>query len=139
MAGCRALKMRKHSADDPGEMMPEFLSHQTAPVARDGNLLDLLSELIEAHADTVHLVTGDQRTELQWLAHCDYLRALQRLGHETLAHHHQRSPAPPLALAVASSLNPAVTRGWTAALVILRGLAGAVHALPAVTLDALRA
>jgi len=131
--------MRKHSADDPGEMMPEFLSHQTAPVARDGNLLDLLSELIEAHADTVHLVTGDQRTELQWLAHCNYLRALQRLGHETLAHHHQRSPAPPLALAVASSLNPAVTRGWTAALVILRGLAGAVHALPAVTLDALRA
>jgi hypothetical protein len=48
-------------------------------------LLDLLSEFIDANADTVCLITGDQRTELEWLAHCDYLRALQRLGHETLA------------------------------------------------------
>ena len=44
-------------------------------------VLDLLSEFIDANADTVCLITGaDRRTELEWLAHCDYLRALQRLG-----------------------------------------------------------
>ena len=38
------------------------------------------------------LITGDQRTELECLAHCDYLRALQRLEHETLARDDQRGP-----------------------------------------------
>ncbi len=114
-------------------MIPGFLSYQTPAVAPDGHLLDLLSELVDAHADTVQLVMGDQRTELEWLAHCDYLRALQRLGHETLAHHDQCSPAPPPALAVVSSLHPAFTRGSTAALVVLRGFARAVRALSAVS------
>ena len=114
-------------------MILGFLSHQTPAVAPDGNLLDLLSELIDAHADTVQFVMREERTELEWLAHCDYLRALQRLGHETLAHHDQSSPAPPPALAVMSSLHPALTRGWTAALVGVRGVARAVHALSAVS------
>ena len=71
-------------------MTLRFLSPQTAAIARDVSLLDLLSEFIDANADTVCLITGDRRTELEWLAHCDYLRALQRLGHETLARHDQR-------------------------------------------------
>ena len=111
-------------------MKSGFPSAHTATVARDGNLLDLLSELIDAHADTVQLIMRDQRTELAWLAQCDYLRALQRLGRETLAHHDQRMPAPPLALAVVSGVNTALTRGWTAALVVLRGPARAVRSLP---------
>ena len=64
-------------------MTLRFLSPQTAAMARDVSLLGLLSESIDANADTVCLITGDQRTELEWLVHYDYHRALQRLGHET--------------------------------------------------------
>jgi len=84
--------MRSRRADDRGRMTLRFLSPQTAAIARDVSLLDLLSEFIDANADTVCLITGDRRTELEWLAHCDYLRALQRLGYETLARHDQRVP-----------------------------------------------
>ena len=94
---------------DRGRMTLRLLSPQTAAVARDVSLLDLLSEFIDVNADTVCLITGDRRTELEWLAHCDYLRALQRLGHETLARHDQRVPASPLALAVVSGLGTALT------------------------------
>ena len=73
-------------------MTLRFLSPQTAAMARDVSLLGLLSESIDANADTVCLITGDQRTELEWLVHYDYHRALQRLGHETLARHDQRVP-----------------------------------------------
>jgi hypothetical protein len=106
-----------------------FLLPRTAPVARNDSLLALLSEFIDANADTVQLITGDQRTELEWLAHCDYLRALQRLGYETLAHHDQRAPASPLALVVVSGLGTALTQGWTAALFVLRGPARTAQAL----------
>ena len=82
-----SVELERRQADDRGRMKLGFLSPQTAAVERDVSLLDLLSELIDANADTVQLITGDKRTELEWLAHCDYLRALQRLGHETLAHH----------------------------------------------------
>ena len=121
--------MRRRPADDRGRMKLGFLSPQTAAVARDCGLLDLLSEFVDANADTVQLITGDQRTELEWLAQCDYLRALQRLGRETLAHHDQRMPAPSLALVVVSGLDTARARGWTAALLVLRGPARAAHAL----------
>jgi hypothetical protein len=90
----------------------------------------VLSEFIDANADTVQLITGDQRTELEWLAHCDYLRALQRLGYETLAHHDQRAPASPLALVVVSALGTALTQGWTAALFVLRRPAQALRPRP---------
>ena len=90
-----------------------------AAVARDVSLLHLLSELIDANADTVHLVTAERRTELEWLAHCDYLRALQRLGHETLARHEQLMPPSPLALVVVLGLSGALTQGWAAAVLIL--------------------
>jgi hypothetical protein len=36
-----------------------FLSPQTATVARDVSLLDLLSEFIDANADTVCLIAPD--------------------------------------------------------------------------------
>ena len=121
--------MGRRQADDRGRMKPGFLSPHTAAVARDCSLLDLLSELIDANTDTVHLITGDQPTELEWLAHCDYLRALQRLGRETLAHHDHPMPAPSLALVVVSGLDTALTRGWTAALLVLRSPARAAHAL----------
>ena len=121
--------MGKRQADDRGRMKLGFLSPHTAAVARDCSLLDLLSELIDANTDTVHLITGDQPTELEWLAHCDYLRALQRLGRETLAHHDQHIPAPSLALVVVSGLDTALTRGWTTALLVLRSPARAAHAL----------
>ena len=123
------LAMRRHRADDPGRMTLRFLSPQTGGVACDGSVLDLLSEFIDANADTVHLMTGNERTELEWSVHCDYLRALQRLGHETLARHHERVPAPPLAVVVVSGLNLALCRGWTAALLIVRSPARAAQAL----------
>ena len=68
-----------------------FHSSQTGAVAGDVAALDLLSELIDANADTVDLLTGRPPTELEWSAHCDYLRGLQRLGHETLTRHDQLS------------------------------------------------
>ena len=79
-----------------------FFSPQSGAAACDVSLLDVLSEFIDANADTVYLMTGSQETELEWSAHCDYLRALQRLGHQTLARHNQRMAAPPLALAAVS-------------------------------------
>lgn len=106
-------------------MTLRLLSPQTAVVARDVVLLDLLNEFIDANADTVGLMTDARRTELEWLAHCDYLRALQRLGHETLAHYDQRAPASPLALAFVAALNTALAGGWAAALLVLRGPARA--------------
>ena len=121
--------MRRHRSDDRGRMTLRSLSRQAGAVAHDVGLLDLLSEFIDANADTVDLMTGEHRTELEWSAHCDYLRALQRLGHETLARQDQRMLAPPLALALVSELNSALTRGWTAALLIIRSPARAAQTL----------
>jgi hypothetical protein len=44
----------------------------------------LVYELLDAHADTADLA-AELRSEPQWSAHLDYLRALQRTGRETLA------------------------------------------------------
>jgi hypothetical protein len=121
--------MRRHRADGRGRMTLSSVLPQTGAVASDAGLLDLLSEFIDANADTVDLMTGKHRTELEWSAHCDYLRALQRLGHETVARHDQGMPAPPFALALASELNSALTRGWTAALLIFRSPVRAAQTL----------
>jgi hypothetical protein len=107
-------------------MTLRFLSPQAVAVAPEASLLDLLSEFVDANADTVDLMTGRRRTELEWSAHCDYLRALHRLGHETLARHHK---ARPLTLAVVSALSAPLTRGRTAALLIFRSPTRAAHAL----------
>jgi len=45
---------------------------------------ELLSELVDAHADTVQLASGPA-TDVAWSAHCDYLRDLKRLAQEALA------------------------------------------------------
>jgi hypothetical protein len=65
------LAMRRHQADDRGRMTLRFLSPQTGAIAGDVGLLDLLSELIDANADTVDMTTGKHRTELERSAHCD--------------------------------------------------------------------
>jgi hypothetical protein len=47
-------------------------------------LVGLIYELLDAHEDTVRLaleIDGDE----QWAAHIDYLRRLERVGHEALA------------------------------------------------------
>jgi len=122
--------MQTRRADDHGQMDQGFPSPHAAAPGRNGDLLDLVGELIDAHTDTVQLITGDEPTELAWLVHCDYLRALQRLGRETLAHHAQRKPTPPLGFALAAALTTAVTRGWTAVRVVLRSPTHAAHTLP---------
>jgi hypothetical protein len=90
-----------HARDGP--------SRHTAAADRSGDLLELLSELIDAHTNTVRLITGDEPIEREGLAHCDHLRALQRLGRETLARHDQRIAPPP---------GPAIVAELTAALAL---------------------
>jgi hypothetical protein len=45
----------------------------------------LISELLDAHLDTVALVR-ETEASTAWNAHLDYLRALQRIGRAALAH-----------------------------------------------------
>jgi hypothetical protein len=45
----------------------------------------LLYELLDAHIDTIKLAGSLEYNE-SWAAHLDYLRDLQRIGRETLAH-----------------------------------------------------
>ncbi len=47
-------------------------------------VMSLLYELLDAHADTVALAEAPFE-ELRWASHLDYLRALQRAGREILA------------------------------------------------------
>ena len=47
-------------------------------------LADLVYELLDAHADTIRL-TGDLTHDVEWAAHLEYLRGLQRVGREALA------------------------------------------------------
>jgi hypothetical protein len=55
-----------------------------ASSARDGLLLTLAVELLEAHLDTVELMLG-WTDEACWGAHLDYLRALVRTTEAILA------------------------------------------------------
>jgi hypothetical protein len=45
----------------------------------------LVYELLDAHVDTIKLAGEPAATE-DWAAHLDYLRDLQRVGREALAH-----------------------------------------------------
>jgi hypothetical protein len=47
-------------------------------------LITLIYELLDAHQDTVRLADADA-CAMEWQAHLDYLRALQRAGREVLA------------------------------------------------------
>jgi hypothetical protein len=55
-----------------------------AAAERLAQLNRLVYELLDAHLDTERLVYRGS-TELRWRAHLDYLRDLQRTGHEILA------------------------------------------------------
>jgi hypothetical protein len=52
----------------------------------------LVSELLDAHADTVTL-SDSLSDDPRWAAHLDYLRALQRHGKRSLAHSRLEVPA----------------------------------------------
>jgi len=53
-------------------------------VVRANELALLADELIEALEETVRLATG-AAAPVEWEVHLDYLRAMQRVGRETLA------------------------------------------------------
>jgi len=59
-------------------------------------LTPLVYELLDAHDDTARLATG-QELDLRWQAHLGYLRDLQRVAREQLAHAGQRACAQPCA------------------------------------------
>jgi hypothetical protein len=66
------------------------MSHPTAPIpsstaGRPEQLARLAYELLDAHADTQRL-GGEQHADPLWAAHLAYLRDLQRVGREILAH-----------------------------------------------------
>ena len=62
----------------------------TAPLPRAYEQLTcLVYELLDAHDDTARLATG-QDLDLRWQAHLSYLRDLQRVAREMLAHAGQR-------------------------------------------------
>jgi hypothetical protein len=46
---------------------------------------ELLYELLDAHVDTMRMA-GELDSDPAWAAHLDYLRDLQRVGREALAH-----------------------------------------------------
>ncbi len=48
-------------------------------------LTELVYELLDAHEDTARLAR-DLPSDPSWAAHLEYLRRLQRVGRETLAH-----------------------------------------------------
>jgi hypothetical protein len=51
----------------------------------DSRLAELVYELLDAHGDTMRLARDLGETPA-WSAHLDYLRDLQRVGRELLAH-----------------------------------------------------
>ena len=57
---------------------------ESSAVTAQARLTELVYELLDAHADTVSLVSGIG-LEVDWDAHLDYLRDLQRVGREVLA------------------------------------------------------
>ena len=58
-------------------------SQQTAVAS--ATLSQFVYELLDAHDDTVRLAE-EHEGDLRWDAHVDYLRRLQRVGREMLAH-----------------------------------------------------
>jgi hypothetical protein len=59
-------------ADESGTKTMDYLS-------------TLVYELLDAHVDTIKLASGGPDSQ-RWAAHLDYLRDLQRVGREALAH-----------------------------------------------------
>lgn len=57
-------------------------SNHDAALAQFASLID---ELLDAHCDTICLASDVPADDPAWAAHLDYLRALGRAGHKTLA------------------------------------------------------
>jgi hypothetical protein len=53
-------------------------------IAAEALLTELVYELLDAHGDTV-MLAGEPLDGVEWHAHLEYLRGLQRVGRETLA------------------------------------------------------
>jgi hypothetical protein len=66
--------------------MTHWNSAVSSPAAvRFEQLVELVYELLDAHADTAALAGGLDE-DLSWAAHLDYLRDLQRVAREVLGH-----------------------------------------------------
>jgi len=61
--------------------MPFPIIHRQGRAER---LLELTQELLDAHCDTVCLADSTEST-VDWMAHVEYLKDLQRIGQRTLA------------------------------------------------------
>jgi hypothetical protein len=59
--------------------------HATATTSAGQQLADLAYELLDALDDTARLA-AERDGDLRWAAHVQYLRDLQRVGREMLAH-----------------------------------------------------
>lgn len=51
----------------------------------EAHLARVLYELLDAHDDTRVLAATLEHDDVEWAAHLDYLRCLQRVGREALA------------------------------------------------------
>ena len=60
------------------------MSRVTTQAGQESEVLALLYELLDAHADTIEL-RNQRGSELRWEIHLDYLRALQRKTREIVA------------------------------------------------------
>jgi hypothetical protein len=61
------------------------LDANKSAVTKDKYVTELLYELLDAHIDTIRLAR-ELDADPAWAAHLDYLRDLQRVGREALAH-----------------------------------------------------
>lgn len=62
-----------------------MLDANKSAVTTDDYVAELLYELLDAHVDTMRLAC-QLDADPAWAAHLDYLRDLQRVGREALAH-----------------------------------------------------
>jgi hypothetical protein len=68
-----------------GSAGPVHANHDGAP-ACPRRVVDLVYELLDAHDDTSRLAPRALDRDPVWLEHLDYIRRLQRVGREALAH-----------------------------------------------------
>ena len=60
------------------------MSETRSTVETSAKLVELVYELLDAHADTARLA-GRFDYDVRWAAHLEYLQRLQRVGREALA------------------------------------------------------
>ena len=62
-----------------------MLDANKSAVTAGSDVAELVYELLDAHVDTMRMA-HDLDADPAWAAHLDYLRDLQRVGREALAH-----------------------------------------------------